>query len=387
MAVDLAANAENRHADSRTAERLLTPIQTLPTSAARAVAAFTRNGEQWLAIAQMSKDVAGEVPYMNGGDSEVDALCYRWQAGSKVGAFALKESIALPGGEDVEHFTIGAREFLACVGIRTGCGPYDLNTHAVLYERLDGEWREHQRFEVFAGKQWRHFEIDGKHFLGLAQGVTVEGPVARHPDQSCVFVWNGERFVAFQATGGRWGYNWAHIEHAGKHYVAYADHVSGSRIFRWSGSQLETLQAFDEPGGRAFHFFVDGETLWLVHANLLSHTTLYRFDGVQFIATQTLDGAGGRELCEIPARGSGAARYLLQVRFITGTPKAPEPVQQSVLWRWRGDGFDAVEWIDTFGGTDASTFEVDGERYVVVTNSLDADVRFRVDSVVYRFSG
>lgn len=385
----MTVNFTDSRADMQAAERPLTPVQTLPTSAARAVATFTRDGERWLAIAQMSKDVAGEVPYMNGGDSNVDALFYRWEEGATAGegAFTLAERLSLPGGEDVEHFTIGTREFLACVGIRTGSGPYDLNTHAVLYERLHGEWREHQRFEVFAGKQWRHFEIDGRHFLGLAQGVTVEGPVARHPDQSCVFAWNGERFAPFQATGGRWGYNWAHIAHAGKHYVAYADHVSGSRIFRWNGSQFETLQTFDEPGGRAFHFFVDGQTLWLVHANLLSHTTLYRFDGVQFIATQTLDGAGGRELCEIPASRPGAPRYLLQVRFITGTPKAPEPVQQSVLWRWRGDGFDALAWFDTSGGTDASTFEIDGQRYVVVTNSLDADVRFRVDSVVYRFSG
>lgn len=43
MAVDLAANiaansvdkAVNQHADSRTTERLLSPVQTLPTSAAR----------------------------------------------------------------------------------------------------------------------------------------------------------------------------------------------------------------------------------------------------------------------------------------------------------------------------------------------------------------
>ena len=41
----------------------------------------------------------------------------------------------------------------------------------------------------------------------------------------------------------------------------------------------------------------------------------------------------------------------------------------------------------TFGGTDASFFTVDGQRYLAVSNSLTADVRFRQDTIIYRFDG
>lgn len=359
-------------------------VEALPTSAARAVEIFTRDGTTWLAVAQMSRDVAGEAPYMNGGDSDTQALLFRREEN----AFVLSETLPLPGGEDVEHFVLDGREFLAGVGIRTGSGPYDLNTQAVLYERQGDAWVVHQRFDVFAGKQWRHFAIEGRHFLALAQGVTVEGAVARHASQSCLFAWNGERFEPFQITGGAWGYNWTHFTHGGEHYLAYADHVSGSRIFHWRDSRFVTLQIFDEPGGRAFHAFEADGALWLVHANLLRHTSLYRFDGKQFVAVQTLHDAGGRELCEIAGTGQGAAhRYLLLVCFITGTPKNPDPVQRSKLLRWRGDGFECVEEIDTSGATDAAVFDAAGQRYVVVANSLSPEVRFRIDSVVYRFNG
>ncbi|VVD88441.1 hypothetical protein [Pandoraea fibrosis] len=361
----------------------LTRVETLPTSAARAAEIFTRNGTTWLAVAQMSRDVPGEAPYMNGGDSNVDALLFRRDQN----AFVLAETLPLSGGEDVEHFVLNGREFLACVGIRTGSGPYDLNTEAVLYERRGNTWAEHQRFEVFAGKQWRYFEIEGRHFLALAQGVTVEGVVARHPSQSCVFEWDGERFQPFQVTGGAWGYNWTHFEHAGEHYLAYADHVSGSRIFHWRDGRFVTWQIFDEPGGRAFHTFEADGARWLVYANLLRHTSLYRFDDTQFVHVQTLHDAGGRELCEIAGVQGTQTRYLLLVCFITGTPQQPDPVQRSKLLRWRADGFECVEEIDTSGATDAAVFDEAGQRYVVVTNSLSPEVRFRIDSVVYRFNG
>jgi hypothetical protein len=45
-----------------------------------------------------------------------------------------------------------------------------------------------------------------------------------------------------------------------------------------------------------------------------------------------------------------------------------------------------VEEFPTFGGTEASAFEQDGACFLAVSNSLSPDVRFRQDSVVYRFN-
>lgn len=360
--------------------RLLAPLQTLSTSGARAVEVFTNGEGTFLGVPQLSRDVPGEAPHMNGGDSDVDALIYRWQGGH----FVEHETLPLPGGEDLEYFEIDGRQFLAAAGIRTGKGPYSLDCEAVLYERIGRGWTPLQRFPAFAAKQWHAFGWEGKHFLALAQGVTIEGIAPRNPSASCIFQWNGERFVPFQVLDGHWGYNYAFASFGGEHYLAYADHVSGSSIYRWNGECFDAIQRFAEKGGRAFHFFETHGVLWMVHANLLEHTTLYRFDGQAFVAAQALGEAGGRELCLIDGE---RGRYLVRVCFITGTPHAPIVAPESQIFQWRDERFELVETFSTSAATDASSFVIEGQRYLAVSNSLSESLRFRVDSTVYRFDG
>ncbi|MFM0501604.1 hypothetical protein [Paraburkholderia caffeinilytica] len=359
---------------------LLTTLQQLPTSGARAVEVFTTDEGIFLGVPQLARDVPGEAPYMNGGDSDIEAPIYRWQDGR----FVEHETLPLPGGEDLEYFEIEGRRFLATAGIRTGKGPYDLDTDAVVYERLAGAWVPLQRFPVFAAKQWSAFSLGSRHFLALAQGAVIDGVVPKHPRESCLFEWNGERFVPFQTFNGQWGYNFALASFGGEHYLAYADHVSGSSVHRWNGETFVPLQTFDENGGRAFRFFEADGALWMVHANLLKHTTLYRFDGAQFVAMQLLGGPGGRELCLIDGK---EGRYLVRVCFITGTPKAPVVVPHSEIFQWREAGFERVGDFATSAATDAASFVADGQRYLVVSNSLSDEIRFRTDSTVYRFNG
>lgn len=359
---------------------LLTPLQSLATCGARAVETFAIDGVRYVGVAQLARDVPGQPPHMNGGDSDIDALFYRWESGSLVECGALP----LAGGEDIECFEIGARRFLATAGIRTGRGPYDLNCDAVIYEWVKGEWTPLQRIPTFAAKQWRAFEIDGRHFLALAQGVTLEGVEATHPRVSGIFEWDGECFAPFQTFDGQWGYDWIHATFRGKHYLAYADQLGGSIIYEWNGAGFEVFQRFDEKGGRTFRFFEERGELWMVHVNLLSHTTLYRFDGQQFVAQQSLGGAGGRELCVIDGV---QGRYLLLARFITGTPQAPVVETQSQLFKWKDDAFELVEEFASSAATDATTFVEGGTRYVVVSNSLSESIRFSTPSTVYRFNG
>jgi hypothetical protein len=359
---------------------LLAPLQQLQTSGARATEVFTTDEGTFLAVPQLARDVAGEPPYMNGGDSDIEAPIYRWHEGR----FVEHETLALAGGEDLEYFEIGGRKFLAAAGIRTGKGPYDLDTEAVIYERVSRSWVTLQKFPVFAAKQWFAFSFDSRHFLALAQGVTVDGVVPKHPRESCVFEWNGERFEPFQTFDGQWGYNWAFVSFGGEHYLAYADHVSGSSVQRWDGEKFAPLQVFAENGGRAFRFFEAGGTLWMLHANLLKHTTLYRLESAQFVEVEVLYGAGGRELCLIDGKHG---RYLALLCFITGTPKVPVVVPQSLIFQWQDDRFELVDEFATSAATDAASFIADGQRYLVVSNCLSEDIRFRTDSTLYRFDG
>ena len=369
-------------ANTETFKSILTPVQRLVTSGARAVEVFNIDGRLFAVIPQLARDIPGQAPGMNVGDSDVDALIYTWEAGRLVE----HDALAVPGGEDAEYFEIGDRRFLATVGVRSGSGPYTLDSEAILYERNDDQWTPFQRFPTFAGKQWHFFSIGSRHFLALAQGVTVEGVTPTNPRESCIFEWDGKQFGLLQKLDGHWGYNWAFITFGGQHYLAYADHVSGSSIYRWRGEGFDVVQRFDEPGGRAFSFFIEQDTLWMVHANLMGETRLFQFNEarIQFDPVQSLGAAGGRELCLV----DGAhGRYLVRVCFITGTPHAPHTQQQSQIFLWRQGRFELVDEIPTSGGTDAAAFMAQGQRYLLVSNSLAEDVRFRADSVLYRFDG
>ena len=67
---------------------------------------------------------------------------------------------------------------------------------------------------TFAAKQWKHWQIGGRHFLGRAQGVVFPpgapgpasdpGPGGAFNRDSVVEEWDGEGFAEFQRIPSRW---------------------------------------------------------------------------------------------------------------------------------------------------------------------------------------
>src|SRR3984957_16818369 len=170
--------------------QLLTEHQRLATSGARAVLPFHVGGQLRLAVPQLAVDIPGTPAYMNGGDSNIDMLLYRWSGGR----FVEDGRLPVPGGEGAGYFQIGGVELLAAASIRTGSGPYDLNAGSILYRRVGVGWEAFQTFHTFAAKQWHYFAVGDRHFLALAQGVTIDGEVARNPRRSSLSEWDGHRF-------------------------------------------------------------------------------------------------------------------------------------------------------------------------------------------------
>jgi hypothetical protein len=116
--------------------RLLTEHQRLATSGARAVLPFHVGGRLRLAVPQLAVDIPRTPAHMNGGDSNIDMLLYRWAGGR----FIEDGGLPVPGGEDAFAFQIDDTDYLATASIRTGAGPYDLNTESVLYRRSGEGW-------------------------------------------------------------------------------------------------------------------------------------------------------------------------------------------------------------------------------------------------------
>jgi hypothetical protein len=359
----------------------LTELQRIPTSGARAVEVFHVGGTDLLAIPQLARDVPGGAAGMNGGDSDTDLLLLRL-VDDRYEQFA---TLPGPGGEDAEFFTVGERAFLAVASIRTGAGPYEYTTSSRIFEWVGGTFAEFQAVPTHAAKQWRHWRVADRHFLGLAQGVEV--PHVKGPNrQSMIYEWDGAAFAEFQAIPSRWAYNWHPFRVGDDFFVAHADHLDPSVLYRWDGRQYVAHQQLRERTGRAFADFTRDGDHYLLVAGIEEPPVLMRWTGEEFTAMQELDGPGARELLAVE---HGGRLYVFRINFITGTPAAPNPVLRSQIYEWRDGELVVVAEFPTSGGTDVAVVPANGnpgELRFVVSNSLSAQVRFATDTVLYSLS-
>jgi hypothetical protein len=292
------------------------------------------------------------------------------------------DKVPVPGGEDAEFFRIDGHAFLATASIRSGHDPYRFDIESIVYRWKGWRFEPFQPFPGFAAKQWRHFTVAGRHFLALAQGVALPGTESLS-QPSRIFEWDGSAFQHCQDIPSRWAYNWHAFSVAGIDFLAHADHVAPSRLYRWDGHHFVAHQDLLGEHGRAFATFqADGDDYLLV-ADLLGSSRLLRWDGKNFVEYQTLDGPGAREWAVLQGKHGP---YVLRVNFIHGTPTAPRTDLTSQLYQWQDGKLAVIEEFPTYGGTDVAVYADDRGPLVAVSNSLSADVRFRTDTVIYRFA-
>jgi hypothetical protein len=357
---------------------LLHPVQEIDTSGARAVTPFVHDGAQYVAIPQLARDIDGQTADMNGGDSDVPLIVYRYHQD----LFVEVQRLPVSGGEDAEFFRIGTRAFLATASIRSGRGPYSFDVNSIIFEWHGGRFEPLQRIPTFAAKHWQYFEIGERRFLALAQGISLDNVTSENPPDSMIFEWDGNRFTPFQSIPSAWGYNWHSFSIAGDHFLAYADHLLPSVIFRWTGGGFEPFQTLEGKSGRAFLFFEADGAAFLAFARILGDTLLYRWTGGKFVEHQVLSGPGGREFVFLEHRGE---RYVIQVNFITGTPAKPTTALQSVIYRVQAGQLQVAGTFPTFGATDAAVFSIGDQPFLAIAKSLTENVRFRTPSRIYRF--
>jgi hypothetical protein len=362
----------------------LTEVQRIPTSGARAVEPVRVGELDLIAIPQLAKDVQDGPPGMNGGDSNTDLqLLHR----TDEGRFEPWATLPAPGGEDAEFFTIGDRSFLAVASIRTGAGPYNFETTSTIFEWQGDRFAPIQYVPTFAAKQWKHWQVGDRHFLGLAQGVVLPPGHSGHGQanlDSVVYEWTGSWFAEFQRIPSRWAYNWHAFEAGSEFFVAHAEHAGHSILYRWDGAQLRPHQTLAEESGRAFATFEDGGETYLVVACIAAPSRLLRWNGQKFSQIQVLDGFGARELS---VARCGGRILIVRVNFILGTPADPQPSLNSQVYEWDGDQLHEVTRFPTCGGTDVAVVGGDGDTVeLIVTNSLTPQLRFTAETVRYELS-
>ena len=316
---------------------------------------------------------------MHGGDSATELLLLRREEGR----FTPWSTLPAPGAEDAEFFVIGDLAFLAVASLRSGSGPYEFTTESQIFRWERGRFAPFQSITTFAAKQWKHWSIGDRHFLGLAQGVRPPGPAGPNRE-SVVFEWNGSSFVEHQRIPSQWAYNWHAFTVDDVFFVAHAEHLDASVLYRWNGEGLVPHQTLAARGGRAFASFERDGSSYLVVASLLEEPRLMRWDGTRFDVMQALDGLGARELAVLHY-----ADQLLVVRinFILGTPADPSPELDSQVYVWESGALRVAASFPTCGGTDVAVIDTGDDVQLLVSNSLSPQLRFASDTVLYSLSG
>jgi hypothetical protein len=352
--------------------------QRLETSGARGASTFTIGGKLFLAIPQLAEDIDNEQGNMNGGNSNVDSIIYLWHKGK----FLEYQRIPSHGAEAISHFSIKSRNFIAIANIRYGSNPdFDLNTQSKLYEWDGHKFIHIQNFDTFAAKHCHAFSINNNHFLAFSEGITLED---NKNSNTCsnLYKWDGDKFELYESFLSKWGYGFHSFRIDDSHYLALADHIGESIIYIWNGNKFDYFQGFfPQGGGRSFCSFTHEKTLYLAIANLTSESTIYKWNGTEFSSLQKFKGKSGRSFSVFNYQNG---LYLLRSNFISGSREAPNSMLDSLIYQWQGNGFIEVNSIVTYGATQMTPFEADGQSFIAVSNSLSKDLSFRVDSVIYR---
>ncbi|GAA1942279.1 hypothetical protein [Microbacterium deminutum] len=354
---------------------ILTEVQRLASTGARAVAPFVLGDTRWVAVPQLAVDSPGSPPGINGGSSDAEVLLFR----DGPHGFALAGSLPVGGGEDVEVFRIDRRVFAAVASIRTGSGPYDYATVSPIFEYVESGFRLFQELNTYAAKQLRHFRIGRTHYLGIAQNL----PPETRP--SAILRWDGSRFAPFQELESIAGYGIEVFEISGTVFLAHADHLTPSRLYRFDGERFVEHQELVSTGGRAFLLLTEGRDVHLAVGRIDSHSVLLRWQDGRFSSPIPIPGGpGGRAFARLV---TDRAVYVVRVDFIHGSPADPQPDLRSHVYRFKGGELREVAGFRTSGGTDVAVLPGGGREFAVSNGLAAAPVpgrTFAADTVIYR---
>jgi hypothetical protein len=207
--------------------------------------------------------------------------------------------------------------------------------------------------------------------------------VAGGGPNSLIYLWNGDRFAPFQEIPSSQGVEWCFFALGNRPLLGLVDALEGVSLYLWTGARFDLFEKIEGAGGSALVSFNVTGTTFLALARTEAPPIVYRWNGHGFVEHQILDQVGAYRLHVFKTTQN---LYLIQINHLTGSADEPQAENLSPIYRWVYGGFDLVESFPTSGGTDATTFEVDGARYLIVSNALSPELRFRVDTVVYELN-
>nr|XP_039267469.1 thrombospondin-type laminin G domain and EAR repeat-containing protein-like isoform X1 [Styela clava] len=280
-----------------------------------------------------------------GRDRDMDSTIYKWTNGK----FIPYQNITTDSAQDWEYFQIGDDHFLACANQGADeRSPYATST-VYRWSSSKKKFIPHQYFRTFAAQSWESFEIEGKHYLAVAnfggsQNPDVSGSSLRI--KSWLYEWNPDHraFIQYQALNTIGGVDFEYFEVSGRHYLAVANSYDGddsrlhSVVYRWEYSKFVPLQYLETVGAQDWeHFEINGK-------HFLAVANYYDYRKKSYTINSTI--------------------YQLSES---------------------GNRFDKIQDIQTTGALDWEFFTVGRDSFIVAASSSDNNAK--LDNIIYRWQG
>uniref|UniRef100_A0A4W6EUQ4 Thrombospondin type laminin G domain and EAR repeats n=1 Tax=Lates calcarifer TaxID=8187 RepID=A0A4W6EUQ4_LATCA len=291
---------------------------------------------------------------------------------------------------DVEVFSIPSE------GLFMAAANRDSLSGSGLYKWRNGSFQLYQNMSTQEARAWKHFTIDDKIFLVVANSREVE------PELSIIYRWNRQRrrFLRHQTLETHGALDWEAFQIHNHSFLVVANHRRDSNhninsvIYRWNPNTklFEVNQTLSTSGAYDWEFFTVGPYHFLVVANTfdgqttaISSTVYVWLDGC-FQTFQNIPtvGATDWEMFQIDGR------FFLAVansQKVSDRDASPYSINSTVYeLSMLTQTFIRFQDILTHSAVDWEFFTIGDEKFLVVANSYDGS-SYSLNSIVYRWQG
>ncbi|KAM9304852.1 thrombospondin-type laminin G domain and EAR repeat-containing protein [Gastrophryne carolinensis] len=273
---------------------------------------------------------------------------------------------------------------------------------SALYRWSEGRFIVHQYFPTYQAQAWKHFTIEKRIFLALANFEKND-----HGEElSVIYKWNSKKmkFFPYQSIRTYSARDWEAFHIEGDTFLAVANHREGNNhninsvIYKWNSSSgfFEPNQTIPTSGAYDWEFFSIGPYSFLVVANTFNGTStniqshIYIWLGSAFRSFQSMltFGASDWEFFRIQDRFFLAVANSHNYTVGIQTYKPEEYAIKSTIYELNITAQQFVKFQDviTYSAVDWEFFTVGEDNFLVVANSYDGN-SFFVNSVIYRWQG
>ncbi|XP_077128262.1 thrombospondin-type laminin G domain and EAR repeat-containing protein isoform X2 [Ranitomeya variabilis] len=270
---------------------------------------------------------------------------------------------------------------------------------SALYRWTNGKFTIHQYFSSYQAQAWKHFTIEKRIFLALANFEKNDDG----EELSVIYKWNPKKlkFLQYQTIPTYSARDWEAFHIDGETFLAVANHREGNNhninsvIYKWNSSNglFEINQTIPTSGAYDWEFFSIGPYSFLVVANTFNGTStniqshIYIWLGSSFRPFQSLMtfGASDWEFFRIKDRFflavANSHNYTVGIKM----QKTEEYAIISTIYELNITAQQFVKYQDilTYSAVDWEFFTVGEDYFLVVANSYDGN-SFSVNSVIYR---